>query len=160
MKLLALDLSSTICGYCYTGEDGQPVYGNINATDQGRPFLRALFLSRSIVNLVRKIQPDKIVIEELTSARGLDVVRTLMRSEGQVLTRLYDAGYVGIHVRESEYRSAAGFPYGDFAKGQKLKARIKLWIESLGHKPEDDNESDAICLWLGALVLDSQGRLG
>jgi hypothetical protein len=149
-KLLALDLSTTTVGYCYTGPDGKAVYGRI-CDDQEGDFFRSLYISQEIVSLAKKINPDRIVKEELNFSRNLRTVKAICRCEGQILARLWDAGYRMDSIGSSQYRSASGFPYKSFAKGEKLKARVKLWIESLGYTPADDNESDAICLWLGVL---------
>jgi hypothetical protein len=65
------------------------------------------------------------------------------------MTRLYDAGWAVESIGCSEYRSWAGFGPDCFKGNGKIKERVKFWIESLGYKPQDDNESDAICLWLG-----------
>ena len=161
MRLLTLDISTTVVGWCYnTGDPGAlPIYGHISADPKENYFLRSLYLSRQIVNLARQAQPERIIKEELNFSRNLRTVKSICRCEGQIITRLYDAGWAVGSIGSSEYRSASGFPYKAFAKGEKLKMRVKLWIESLGFTPQDDNESDAICLWIGCKNLISEGRL-
>lgn len=142
-RVLALDTSSTITGWCLFVNGKYFESGTIDLHKQKDSDLRVKAMCLKIMKLMDGLQPTEVVVEELTSMRNVRTVR--------ILTRIIGSAYNSCLVRNVSY---AEIPCSTWRNIVNIKNKRRKIVKELSiarasdlyKKYIDDNEADAINL--------------
>lgn len=160
LRLLTLDLA-TVVGWASGPIGAHPAFGSfrVSGSDLGR-WLK--FFRAALSGLIVEYRPTLIIFEAPIIVAGGSALATVRKLTGlAALTELAACDF-GIPVREagaSEIAKAllgrARFPGGRKEK----KAATVAACKALGFAVRDDNEADAVALWLYAAGMLDAGRV-
>lgn len=133
-ELLTLDLSTTETGYCI-GADKPVVWGVIKPKSSLDLEARNSYIAQE----VSAMACDDIVAEALHYARGMKTVRALFMLHGAVQQTLMPKRITWMH-QASVYKV--------LGLGKQDKNKGLAYVNKMGYKTRNLNESDAILMWL------------
>lgn len=158
LRLLCLDLA-TASGWAAGPIGSTPTFGGfrVHGSELGRWLADARAQLELLINCHR---PTLIVFEAPAVYAGASALSTVRKLVGLTdLTELI-AHDRGIPVREASAREIAKALLGRSpAKRKPKKAATLAAIKALGFAVRDDNEADAVALWLYAAGLLDAGRV-
>lgn len=148
-KTLCLDQSTKLSGFSYF-EDGQYVESGVIDLSKSKleTAERSFEMAKSIWKLIKKYQPDHLILEETQQQTNVKTVIILSRLQGMVIGYA-EAHKVKIHIiQPSKWRAALGYVQGPKVKRAELKQQSIDYVEEhLGEvMPEDEAEACAIGL--------------
>lgn len=158
-RVLSLDLA-TATGFAYGNVDaGEPVSGSFRVKDKGiGPFARAFDLE--LGQLIDRADPTMIVFEApMVSNTGNTPLATAIKLYGLAWHVEFVATQRGLPiVQEYAQTWKSAVVGGQFGKKPKTGVNPKTWVyppfvacRHRGWTITDDNEADALCLWLFAV---------
>lgn len=160
-KMISLDTSTTASGWAYWENGALIEYGELlhNAKKEKDIELRLNAMSRDLIALLEKYQPDIIVIELTAAPRGAQTQRSLTELIGVVRgwAAFHDADFV--RVRPSHWRKLAKqYCEREFHCETilpKERSQLKCWsmdmVDEICGIQVDDNISDAILIGIARI---------
>ncbi len=111
----------------------------------------------SIINLLKKYQPDIIVIEKLNVGRNMVAVRALSKVIGATYcySILNDCFY--FEIQPSQWRSQLGMQSSKRKRDEYKELSIK-YVKDILNKDVSDDEADSICAGFGYIKMFSGGE--
>ena len=160
-KMISLDTSTTASGWAYWENATLTEYGELlhNAKKEKDIELRLNAMSRDLIELLEKYQPDIIVIELTAAPKGAQTQRSLTELIGVVRgwAAFHDTDFV--RVRPSHWRKLAKqYCEREFHGEITLpteRSQLKCWSMDVVKKQYgiqvDDNISDAILIGISRI---------
>lgn len=148
MKILAFDQSTKITGWALYNNNSLDQYGKIDLHDIANTNERSSNMGKAIISLVKNVQPDLIVAEEVSLQNpNVRTVVELSRIQGIVLSAAILCGLPSpTFYSPSEWRKKVGIQTGRGIKRQELKkAAISMVAQNYGIQVSDDI-ADAILI--------------
>ena len=142
---LALDLSTTATGYAI-GSEGRPfAFGTIIPPKACKTLgPRLVHIVEALVELRERHSCTEVVIEEFNYLRGMPAIRALAGLRGAVLYEFSRADCVVKFANRPVFLKALGMP------GNAKKDAVMRWAAAHGFVVRNDNEADAIAVYMGA----------
>ena len=146
-KVLSMDQSTRVSGYCLF-EDGEYVCSGV--VDMSKSELetpeRSFEMAKALWKIIKKYQPDYLILEETSQQSNAKVLIILSRLQGMII------GYAeahGVHVHiilPTQWRKMLGYSQGSKVKRAELKKQSADYVkEKYGFDlSEDENEAIAI----------------
>ena len=158
--LLALD-QSTRCSGWSVFEDGEYVCSGVidKSKSELDTYNRSFEMAKDLWRIIKKYQPETLVIEEVAQQSNVQTVIILSRLQGMII------GYAEAHkikthiLLPSQWRKALDFKQGPKVKRDELKKQSVNFIkEKYGLRlPED--ECEATCIGVAAYkIFDLKGE--
>lgn len=155
-KLLSLDVSSTSTGWAYFEnceyiKSGTLTFNTKEYKGQSDKRLEAMCLS--IIDLLRSVCPDIIVIEKLNVGRNINTTRILSKITGVIYgySILVDDCFY-FEIQPSQWRSQLGMQSSKL-KREEFKQLAIDYIKDRYGKVVCDDEADSICAGLGYIKM-------
>ena len=160
-KLISIDSSSSKTGWALFENANYIESGVINLDTneckkkyKNNSDKRIEDMCLSIIDLLKKIKPDIIVIEKLNVGRNMVAVRALSKVIGAVYcySILNDCFYY--EIQPSQWRSQLGMQSSKRKREEYKQLSIDYIKEKL-NKDVSDDESDSICAGIGYIKMFS-----
>lgn len=146
MKLLAFDQSSTKSGFCLI-EDGKYVKsGIIDKSKIADIDTRIGEMGIAICQLIKELNPDIVIIEDIQNQSSISTVISLARLQGFILGWCYVKHIKTEIIRPSEWRKVLKFKQGAGVKRQELKAQGMNYIKTKYNLELSEDEAEACCI--------------
>lgn len=166
-RLLSLDLATRLGWACGDAFEGEPASGSFllpSTGDDVGAFLKAYHLW--LIARMAEFQPDIVVMEAPLPATGKTTQTTLLKLWGLCSHTEFVASFKGVTCRQvnvSEWRSAfVGKGHGRISKPKTVAQRSTYPViqacRQRGWNIVDDNEADALGLWVYAIRFVCPGR--
>ena len=158
--LLALDQSTRCSGYAVF-EDGKYVCsGVIDKNKSDLPtYERSFEMARDIWRVIKKYQPQVLIIEEVSQQSNAQTLITLSRLQGMII------GYAEAHkikthiLLPSQWRKQLQFKQGAKIKRVELKQQSVDFVKERYGLDLQEDENEAICIGIAAhKILDLKGE--
>lgn len=154
-RLISIDSSSTKTGWALF-ESGKYIKSNIINLDtseckkkyKNNSEQRIEDMCLHIINLLRKYQPDIIVIEKLNVGRNMVAVRTLSKVIGVVYCYAILNNCFYFEIQPSQWRSQLGMQSSKRKREEYKKLSID-YVKNHLEKDVTDDEADSICAGIG-----------
>lgn len=164
--LLALDISTTQTGYAIGAKGRRPNWGVFRPGGMPREE-RIQFIAASVVQAVKLRGVDQVVAEAVSvgsfkradgtkGAGSLSVAVALAEAHGAIKNELIKLGIRMTTMNLASARSQLGIRVDLGIKGAPKKADVQLWLKNQGLPTVNDDEADALVVWL-AMMLDKTG---
>ena len=158
MTILSLDTSSTSTGWAFFVDNIYNQSGVIDLTTKENKKLpsddRIEKMCLNIFNLIKRYDPDTVVIEKLTVSRNMVTVRVLAKIIGTVYAYALQNKIRYVELEASQWRASLHMQ----KRGRKRDEYKKLSIQyakSVANKDVTDDEADAICIGQGFLRMNN-----
>lgn len=146
MRVVSMDQSTRLSGFCYF-EDGEYIESGV--VDMSKSKLetdkRSFEMAKELWKVIKKYNPDHLVIEDTQQQNNVKTVITLARLQGMVLGYA-EAHGVKVHILlPSQWRAALSYSQGPTVKRAELKKQSIDYVKAnLGlDLPEDEAEAIA-----------------
>lgn len=150
-KVLSLDQSTRLSGYCYL-ENGQ--YINSGVIDMSKSKLetdkRSFEMAKSLCKIIKKYNPEYLVIEDTQQQNNVKTVITLARLQGMIIGYA-EAHKINVHILlPSQWRAALSYSQGPNVKRAELKQQSIDYVkQNLGLDLQED-EAEAVAEGIAA----------
>lgn len=150
-KVLSLDQSTRLSGYCYL-ENGQ--YVDSGVVDMSKSKLetdkRSFEMAKELWKIIRKYKPDELVLEGVQQQSNPNTMIILARLSG-MLIGYAEAHNIQTHILlPSQWRKALGYSQGAKVKRQELKQQSIDYVKNnLGLDLQED-EAEAVAEGIAA----------
>lgn len=151
MRVLVFDQATRISGYALF-DDSQYVLSGV--VDMSKSTLdtheRSFKMAKALWALIKKHQPDCIVLEDTQQQNNVKTVITLARLQGMIIGYA-EAHGVRVHILlPSQWRAALNYEQGPKVKRAELKKQSIDYVKkNYGIKASED-ECEAICEGIAA----------
>lgn len=144
MKVLAFDQSTRVSGYSYFEEGKYVCSGLIDLSKSTlNTYDRSFKMAKALWKIIKKYNPDCLVIEDTQQQNNVQTVITLARLQGMVIGYA-EAHGIGVHILlPTKWRGVLGYAQGPKVKRGMLKQQsIDRVKNNYGlDLPEDECES-------------------
>jgi hypothetical protein len=166
--LLALDISTAQTGYCCGVPTGRPRFGVFTPKASLDRIQRIHFMACSVANAVKAIGADQVVAEGVnvgsyTDKKGnkgkgnLMSALALAEAHGAIKNELWRVFKIRMAtLNMSNARSVLGIRKELGIEGNPKKADVLRWLRAQGYPVVNDDEADALVIWL-AMVMQKTG---
>lgn len=146
-RVLSMDQSTRVSGYCLFEDDKYVCSGVVDMSkSELKTPERSFEMAKSLWKIIKKYQPDYLIIEETSQQSNAQVLIVLSRLQGMII------GYAeahGVNVRiilPTQWRKMLGFSQGSKVKRAELKQQSADYVkDKYGFDlSEDENEAIAI----------------
>ena len=159
IKMISLDTSSTKTGWAYF-ENGKYVESNvINLNDRecqkkykDNSDKRIEDMCLHIIDLLKKYEPNIIVLEKLNVGRNMVAVRCLSKIIGVVYCYSILNNCFYYEIQASQWRSQIGIQGKNRKRDEYKKLAIEYVKNALDIEVTDD-EADSICVGIGYIKM-------
>lgn len=145
---LGIDPGTALLGYgVLAGDDPAEVvdFGVLTTSPEDRMPVRLLQLYDGLSDLIRRYQPDIVVIEELFFSRNVTTALSVGQARGVVLLAAAQASVPVVEYKPAEVKQAvAGYGNADKAQMQEM-VRLLLNLDEVPH-PDDAADALAVAL--------------
>ena len=148
-RILGLDQSSNVTGWCLSEDDHPVEYGIIKVTS-GWPVAKRISSLKSQLNeLVDRVEPNTIILEDI-QCQKLNIVgyKTLAMVLGVLENYLFERGIEYHIVSPSQWRKRYGFNKGKKKKRAELKALAIEYVKENFNIEATEDECEAILISL------------
>ena len=147
MKVLSFDQSTRVSGWAYF-EDGK--YVESGAVDMSKSKLetdkRSFEMAKEIWKVIKKYNPQEIIIENVQQQSSPSTVIILARLAGMIIGYA-EAHNVHVHILlPSQWRKALGYSQGAKVKRQELKQQSIDYVKNKYGFDLPEDECEAIAL--------------
>lgn len=149
MKILSLDQSSNLSGYCLFDKNiiESGVIDKHKIKDSS---MRIAEMSKAICEKTNEFNPDIVVLEGIQSQGSIATVILLARLQGMILGYCYAHGIRTEILGPSQWRSKLQFKQGAGVKRDDLKQQAMDYVfKEFGLKVDVD-QSEAVCISVAA----------
>lgn len=146
MRVLSMDQSTRVSGWAYF-ENSEYVESGI--VDMSKSKLatheRSFEMAKALWKIIKKYNPDCLVIEDTQQQNNVKTVITLARLQGMIIGYA-EAHKVKVHILlPSQWRSALGFAQGPKVKRGMLKQQSIDYVKNNYNLNLSEDEAEAIC---------------
>lgn len=147
MRVLSMDQSTRVSGYSFF-ENNQYICSGV--VDMSKSKLatheRSFEMAKSLWKIIKKYNPDCLVIEDTQQQNNVKTVITLARLQGMIIGYA-EAHKVKVHILlPSQWRSALGFAQGPKVKRIELKQQSVDYVKNNYGLDLPEDECEAICI--------------
>lgn len=150
MKILALDQSSNLSGFCLF-DNNIVTSGVIDKHKIKNSDIRIAEMNTAICKKISELKPKLVVIEGIQKQSSLTTVILLARLQGMILGYCYARGIKTEILGPSQWRSKLKFQQGAGVKRDELKQQA---VDYIAKEFSIDNieidEAEAICIAVAA----------
>lgn len=150
VRMVSLDTASNITGWAYWGSGKLKKHGTIDLSQMKRSPEKLDLMCKEIIKVLKKFNPDIIVIEMTVVPNNAGTQRMLSEIVGVVrgYSLSCDKDITFIRLRPTEWRKLVK---GNINPPKSKKDGLKEWDikrceELYLFKPIDDNEADAVLI--------------
>lgn len=150
-KVLSLDQSTRLSGYCFL-ENGQ--YVDSGVIDMSKSKLetnkRSFEMAKALWKIIKKYNPEHLVIEDTQQQNNVKTVITLARLQGMIIGYA-EAHKINVHILlPSQWRAALSYSQGPNVKRAELKQQSINYVkQNLGLDLQED-EAEAVAEGIAA----------
>ena len=142
---IALDLSTIATGWAYGSGPKPSHFGTIIPPKECKTLAaRLVHMTDSVEKMTIAVVSTEVVIEEFNFLRGMPAIRALAGLRGAVLYALTKRDCVVKFANRPEFLKKLGM------RGNAKKDEVLRWAALHGFAVKNDNEADAIAVYLGA----------
>ena len=145
MRTLALDLSLNATGYAAAEDDILISSGTLSPDKKKTQYGRIQSNLDDILSIIRTHEIDQVFIEDIAYKANQSSSKILCEQQGIVKFSILK---LGISVSTCPITAIKLFISGS---GTASKQDVIKAVEARGYTPGDDNEADAIAIWLYAI---------
>ncbi len=150
-KVLSLDQSTRLSGYCYL-ENGQ--YVDSGVVDMSKSKLetdkRSFEMAKELWKIIKRYKPEYLVMEETQNQNNIKTVQILSRLQGMLIGYAEAHGVETYILQPSKWRGALMYAQGPKVKRQELKQQSIDYVkEHLGFEFSEDR-AEACCIGIAA----------
>ena len=147
MRILSMDQSTRVSGYSLF-EDGEYVCSGI--VDMSKSTLktheRSFEMAKTLWKIIKKYNPEQLVIEDTQQQNNVKTVITLARLQGMIIGYA-EAHGVKVHILlPSQWRSAMNYSQGPKVKRQELKQQSIDYVKNMHGLNVSEDEAESICI--------------
>jgi len=160
-KLISIDSSSSKTGWALFENAKYIKSGviNLDTNERKKKYKnnsdkRIEDMCLSIIDLLKRYQPDIIVIEKLNVGRNMVAVRALSKVIGVVYCYSILNNCFYFEIQPSQWRSQLGMQSSKRKRDEYKELSIK-YVKDILNKDVSDDEADSICTGLGYIKMFS-----
>ena len=147
MKAISFDQSTRVSGWCLF-EDGEYICSGV--IDMSKSKLetdkRSFEMAKEIWKIIKKYNPDEIIIENVQQQSSPSTVIVLARLAGMIIGYA-EAHNVHVHILlPSQWRKALEYSQGAKVKRQELKQQSIDYVKNNLGLGLSEDECEAICI--------------
>ena len=146
IKILNLDQSTKATGFSVFDAGELVDYGLLEANPKSTTIERMRIMCEKIDNLIKQIQPDFVVFENIQLQGGVNTFQILAQLQGLVIGILYKFDLPFIIVEPSSWKSCCGVKSKKRAE-QKENTKIFVMNEFGIQASEDECDAIGIGVW-------------
>lgn len=151
MRVVSFDQSTRVSGWAYF-EDGKYIESGV--VDMSKSELdtekRSFEMARNIWKIIKKYNPQEIIIENVQQQSSPSTVIILARLAGMIIGYA-EAHNVHVHILlPSQWRKALGYSQGAKVKRQELKQQSIDYVKKNLKLNLPEDECEAICEGIAA----------
>lgn len=151
MKFLAFDQASKVSGWALIDDGKYVKSGVIDLHNLKDSDTRTAEMGMEICKQIKKLSPDRIVIEGVQNQGSVAVVILLARLQGMILGYCHANNIKADILAPTVWRSALGFAQGPKVNRDELKAQAVNYVaEYLGKTDMNVDEIEAVCIGMAA----------
>jgi Holliday junction resolvasome RuvABC endonuclease subunit len=146
MNVLSFDQSTRVSGWAYF-EDGKYVCSGV--IDMSKSELetdkRSFAMAKEIWRIIKKYNPEHLVIEDTQQQNNVKTVITLARLQGMIIGYA-EAHKINVHILlPSQWRAALDYTQGPKVKRAELKKQSADYVKKHFGFDLSEDENEAIC---------------
>lgn len=154
VKILALDQSSKITGWCVMSGSEYDSSGIIKVNEDLNTIDRLLLMDKEIIDLIDRVKPNIVLIEDTQYQQNASAFRTLSQLQGIIMAYLFKLNLPFYIIPATAWKSYCGI------KGKKRieqKKNTQLFVKNRYGLDVSEDESDAIgiCVYSKKLLKTS-----
>jgi Holliday junction resolvasome RuvABC endonuclease subunit len=146
-RVLSMDQSTRVSGYCLFEDDKYVCSGVVDMSKiELETPERSFEMAKALWKIIKKYQPDYLILEETSQQSNAQVLIVLSRLQGMIIGYA-EAHGVNVHIiLPTQWRKMLGFSQGSKVKRAELKKQSADYVkEKYGFDlSEDENEAIAI----------------
>ncbi len=147
MKVLSMDQSTRVSGYCLF-QDGKYIESGV--IDMSKSELntpeRSFEMAKALWEVIKKHQPDHLIIEDTQQQNNVKTVIILSRLQGMIIGYA-EAHNVKVHILlPSAWRKALKYTQGPKIKRQELKQQSIDYVKKIFGLVLSEDECEAVCI--------------
>lgn len=143
IKLLTLDQSTTFTGWCLMENKKYDSSGVLSVNKDEDTIERLKLMYEEIVNLINRVKPDIVLIEDVQFQRNYSTYRTLSQLQGVIMAYLFEKDLPFYIIPSTAWKSCCGIK-GKARKEQKKNTQI--FVKNTYGLDVSEDEADAIGL--------------
>lgn len=147
MKVLTFDQSTRVSGYSYF-EEGQYVCSGLVDLSKStlNTYDRSFKMAKALWKIIKKYNPDCLVIEDTQQQNNVQTVITLARLQGMVIGYA-EAHGIGVHILlPTKWRGVLGYAQGPKVKRGMLKQQSIDRVKNNYGLDLPEDECESICI--------------
>lgn len=151
MKILIFDQSTRCSGWSFFLDGEYVTSGMIDMSDSKlETDERSFEMAKKLWKLIKKYEPDELVIEQVQNQSNTKTVIILARLAGMIIGYAEAHGVKTHTIEPSKWRSALAYSQGPKVKRAELKKQSLDYVkEKLGVKMPED-QAEAVCIGFAA----------
>lgn len=151
MRVLSMDQSTRLSGHCIF-EDGKYICSGV--VDMSKSKLetqeRSFEMAKALWKVIKKYNPDYLIIEDTQQQNNVKTVITLARLQGMIIGYA-EAHGIKVHILlPSQWRAALGYNQGPKVKRQDLKQQSINYVKENLRLNLIEDEAEAVCIGIAA----------
>lgn len=147
MKVLAFDQSTRVSGYSYFEEGKYVCSGLVDLSKSTlNTYDRSFKMAKALWKIIKKYNPDCLVIEDTQQQNNVQTVITLARLQGMVIGYA-EAHGIGVHILlPTKWRGVLGYAQGPKVKRGMLKQQSIDRVKNNCGLDLPEDECESICI--------------
>jgi crossover junction endodeoxyribonuclease RuvC len=141
LRVLALDQSSKITGWCLMNDNEYNSSGIMKVNEDLDTVERLLLMNKEIINLIDRVKPNIVLIEDTQYQQNASAFRTLSQLQGVIMAYLFKLNLPFYIIPATAWKSYCGI------KGKKRveqKKNTQIFVKEKYGLDVSEDESDAI----------------
>lgn len=151
MRVLSLDQSTRASGWAYFENQEYIESGLVDMSKSSLPtHERSFEMAKAVWKIIKKYNPDCVVIEDTQQQNNIKTVITLARLQGMIIGYA-EAHKVKVHILlPTQWRAAMGYFQGPKVKRGMLKKQSIDYVKNTYNLSLPEDECEAICEGIAA----------
>ena len=144
-KVLSMDQSTRNSGYSYF-ENGKYIESGVVDMNKSKldTYERSFEMAKALWKVIKKYNPDYLIIEDTQQQSNVKTVITLARLQGMIIGYA-EAHGVKVHILlPSQWRAALGYKQGPKVKRAELKQQSIDYVKEIYYLNLPEDECEAI----------------
>ena len=156
MSVLGLDISSRQTGWAFF-KKGKTSFGSFPSPTKLKGLNAIVFQAIKILNLIKRLKPERIVMEDTYLNRNFGTVKLLNELRGFVYIFGILHSYDMINpISASRARHLVGIKFPKKITRKQRKQIVVDFMRNKGYNVKNDDEADALCLILAVKKLEEE----
>lgn len=155
MKLLALDQSTRLTGWCLMQNKKYDSSGVLSVSELDNTIERMKLMYDEITKLIKRVKPDIILIEDTQYQQNASAFRTLAQLQGIIMAYLFETEIPFYIIPSTGWKSYCKI------KGRKRveqKKNTQLFVKNTYKKDVSEDEADAIGIATYGVTIIKDGK--